>query len=83
MGKQQIEGTGIAVRVAEGSYMNPLCIEPGDARDESLAITVYEVGGAIVGVVITEGLDGEVGKPVVEYGLVPGRETYEPEHARP
>lgn len=70
---------GLKARVATASYLDPVCIEPGDARDESLGITVYAIDGAIVGVRITEGLDGAAGKPVVEYGLTPNDAT-EPAH---
>lgn len=66
---------GIRVRVASASYGRPVCIEPFDRRDESLGLTVYTHDGAIVGVRVTEGLNDEVGKPVVEYGLVPNDAT--------
>lgn len=65
-------GNGLRARVAGASYGNPVCIEPRDRRDASLGVTVYEHEGAIVGVVITEGLYLEAGRPVVEYGFVPG-----------
>lgn len=71
MGSKVKIGEGLHARVAENSYGRPVCIEPDDGRDESLAVTVYEHEGAIVGVRVTEGLHGEVGAIGVEYGLVP------------